>query len=283
MLRSMFAAVSGLRTNQLMMDVVGNNIANVNTTAYKAARTEFADSFSDTLRISSSGSATTSGQPSMQIGTGVNITSIDSNWNEGPIASTGVQTDLAISGNGFFLVRDTVSNNQYVTRAGNFSVDANGYLVTSTGERVQGYSDAGLATQGDIKIDTTGMPATSDPNATITSFSIDGQGKVNVHLSDGTSFVRGEVLLQTFQAPQMLVKQGNNLYSGMGSAGGLATPAAPGGSGLGKIQAGALESSNVDLSNEMANLISAQRAFEANSKIITTSDEVLQVLDSLKH
>ena len=114
------------------------------------------------------------------------------------------------------------------------------------------------------------------------SWSVDSQGRINVNLSDGTSFVRGQVLMQNFQDPQGLVKQGDNLYLGQSAAGPLATPAAAGTNGLGNIQAGALELSNVDLANEMANLITAQRAFEANAKITTTSDEMLQVMVNLK-
>ena len=95
--------------------------------------------------------------------------------------------------------------------------------------------------------------------------------------------MRGQVLLQNFQDPSALTKEGNNLFSGMATAGPTtANPAPPGTAGLGTIQSGALESSNVDLSTEMANLITAQRAFEANSKIITTSDEMLQTLVNMK-
>jgi flagellar hook protein FlgE len=281
MLRSLTSAVSGLENFQEAMDVIGNNISNVNTTGFKSGRTTFADAFSDTLRVSSGGSGTTSGSASIQVGTGVTTTAISNNYTQGPMNRTGVPTDLAISGNGFFMVRDTISNEQFATRAGDFRID-NGYLVTNTGERVQGFSDAGLSVRGDIKIDTTGMPATSDPTASIVSYAIDGQGKVNVNLSDGTSFVRGQLLMQNFTDPQALMKQGSNLYSGIASAGPLANPSAPGTNGLGVIQSGALELSNVDLSNEMANLIIVQRAFQANSKIITTSDEMLQDLINLK-
>ncbi len=161
-------------------------------------------------------------------------------------------------------------------------MDANGYLTTDTGERVQGFTDSALSTLGDVKINTTGMPATSDPNSSVTSFTVNGQGQVTVNLSDGTSFVRGQILLQNFQDPSALVSVGNNLYSNMAEAGPLSGFQSPGTFGLGNIQSGALELSNVDLSNEMANLITAQRAFEANSKIVTTSDEVLQNLVNMK-
>src|SRR5581483_1848609 len=258
------------------------NIANVDTTGFKAGVVDFADAFSNTLRAPGGGSSTTSGSSSVQVGTGVAITGIVNNWNQGALSTTGISSNLAIAGNGFFMVRDTTSNAQYATRAGAFSVDQNGYLVTDTGERVQGFSDSALSTLGDVKIDTTGMPATSDPNARVSSFSVNGQGKVTVNLSDGTSFVRGQVMLQNFQDPGALINQGNNLYSNMAEAGPLVAIEPPGMFGLGNIQSGALELSNVDLSNEMAGLITAQRAFEANSKIVTTSDEVLQNLVNMK-
>ena len=284
MLTSLANGVTGLEAFQQEMDVIGNNISNINTPAFKAGITDFADALSDTIRSSSAGTATTSGVPSMQVGTGVSVVDIASNWSAGSLTNTGISNDLGIQGNGFFVVRNTVTNSNYVTQAGNFSVDGNGYLVTATGERVQGYSDAGLTTLGDIKIDTTGESAASiAAGATLQSYTVGQNGQITVNLSDGTSFVRGQILMQNFQAPQMLISEGNNLYSGMANAGGLATMSAAGTSGLGTIQSGYLEASNVDLSNEMANLITAQRAFEANSKIITASDEMLQTLDNLTH
>jgi flagellar hook protein FlgE len=287
MLRSLNSAISGLQSFQQRMDVIGNNIANVNTTAFKTARTGLADSFSQTLRSSSAATGGSSGTPAMQIGLGVTVQSITNLYTQGAFARTSVGTDLAITNNGFFVVRDTLSNDQYVTRAGDFSLDENGNLITATGLRVQGYNDAALATIGDIKIDTTGMPATSDPLATMVSFAIGTDGKINVNLSDGTQFVRGQILLQNFSNPQALLKEGNNLYSGIGAAGplggaGAPTPAPPGTNGLGDIQAGALELSNVDLATEFTNMIITQRAYQANARVVTTSDEMLQELVNLK-
>jgi flagellar hook protein FlgE len=116
------------------------------------------------------------------------------------------------------------------------------------------------------------------------SYNVDSSGNVTVTQADGTTFECAQVLMQNFSAPQMLVNEGSNLYSNLTAAGELApvTGGAAGTSGLGNIQSGALESSNVDLSGEMANLITAQRAFEANSKIITTSNEVLQTVVNMK-
>ncbi len=282
MLTSLNSAVSGLDNFQEEMDVIGNNIANVDTVAFKSNHVDFGDAFSNTLRVATGATSTTSGGSTIQVGTGVTTTGIGADWTQGSISTTGSASDAAISGNGYFIVRDTITNAQYATRAGDFKVDSNGYLTTQSGERVQGFSDAGLTTLGDIKIDTTGEPASADPAAGVVSYTIGGQGKVTVNLSDGTSFVRGQIMLQKFSDPSVLVKQGNNLYSGLTNAGPLAALTAPGSAGLGTIQSGALESSNVDLSNEMASLITAQRAFEANSKIVTTSDEMLQTLVNLK-
>ena len=269
------------------MDVIGNNIANVNTTGFKSARASFGDSFSQTLHNSSGATAGSSGVAAMQIGLGTNIQAINNLYTQGTLARTGLATDLAVAGNGFFVVRDPVNDETYVTRAGDFRVDENGYLINNVGFRVQGYSDSALTTIGDIRIDTIGMPATSDPAATIVNFAIDREGKVNVNLSDGSQFVRGQVLLQNFADPQGLMKQGNNLYSGIGAAGPLGgatnpAPAPPGSNGLGYIQAGALELSNVDLAGEFTSLITTQRAYQANARVITTSDEMLQELVNLK-
>lgn len=287
MLRSLTSAISGLQSFQQRLDVIGNNIANVNTPGFKSARVGLSDSFSQTLRSSSAGTGGASGVPAMQIGLGVGIQSIANLYTQGALSRTGVGTDLAITSNGFFVVKDPISSIEYVTRAGDFSRDDSGFLVTNAGMRVQGFDDSALTNIGDILIDTTGMPATSNPTATMVSFAIDGEGKVNVNLSDGTQFVRAQLLLQNFSTPQGLMKEGNNLFSGIGAAGPLGgsvnpTPAAAGTNGLGKIQAGALELSNVDLATEFTSLITTQRAYQANARVITTSDEMLQELVNLK-
>jgi flagellar hook protein FlgE len=282
MLDSLSSAVSGLDAFQQQMNVIGNNIANLDTTGFKAARSEFGEAFSNTLQAATAATSNTDGTNAMQVGTGVTTVGITDNWAPGAVNSTGVSSDLAISGNGFFLVTDPVSGTQYATQDGTFSVNASGYLVNATGQQVQGYTDTGLSQLGSIQINATGAPSTSSPTATMVSYGINAQGIVTVNLSDGTSFTRGQVLLQNYEDPQALVSAGNNLYTNMSAAGGMAAAAAPGSNGMGAIESGALELSNVDLSQEMANLITAQRGFEANSKMITTSDEVLQDTVNMK-
>jgi flagellar hook protein FlgE len=282
MVRSLNSGVSGIQQFQEKMDVIGNNIANVNTTGFKASRVDFADSFSDTLRGATSATAGTSGSPAIQIGTGVMTTSIKNLFGQGALVRTGYQTDMMVTGDGFFVVQDPVNQTQYVTRAGNFRRDANGYLVTDGGLRVQGYNDEALTTLGDIRIDTTGLTLPPGASTEMTGWSVSAEGEIKINMADGAQYTRGQILLQNFADPQALVKEGTNLYSGIGSAGPLAAPSAPGTNGLGRIEAGALELSNVDLANEFSNMITAQRAFQANARIITTSDEMLQELVNLK-
>jgi flagellar hook protein FlgE len=255
------------------MDVIGNNIANINTTGFKAGTVEFADALSNTLRGASSTS------DAEQVGTGVQLTAIDNNWSQGAIESTGVPSQLAINGNGFFEVADpSTPTDVFATRDGTFSVNTAGNLVTAGGYLVQGYKADGK-TVGSVTV-------TTDPAKTgvsMIAYTIDSAGNINVQQSDGSTYVSGQVLLTKIVDPQQLISEGNNLYSNLTAAGASAL-AVPGSatSGLGQIQGSALESSNVDLSSEMANLITAQRAFEANSKIITTSNEVLQTLVQMK-
>jgi flagellar hook protein FlgE len=273
MLSSLASGVSGLENFQEQMDVIGNNIANVNTTGFKAGVVDFADTFSNTLQ--GAGAST----PAIQVGTGVEISGITSNWNQGSLTTTGINSNLAISGNGFFQVKDPVSGAVFATRDGTFSVNNAGQLVTDKGDIVQGFDSSSLSAIGNLTINTTGSTST----AAIQSYTIDSQGQITVQQADGTNFVCGQVLLQNYNDPQMLVNEGNNLYSNLTAAGPTtATVVAPNTIGLGSIQSGALEGSNVDLATEMANLITAQRAFEANSKIITTGNEMLQTLDNLK-
>src|SRR6185295_8198193 len=194
MIRSLYSGVSGIQNFQQEMDVIGNNIANVNTTGFKSGRVDFADAFSQTLRGSAGANGTSSGVAAIQIGSGVTTSAIRNIFTQGGLVGTGVQTDLGISGDGFFIVRDAVNGAEFATRAGTFRLDSNGYLTNDIGLHVQGFSDGALATQGDIQIDATGRPAGSDPTATFSSFTIDREGVIKVRLSDGSEYTRGQIL-----------------------------------------------------------------------------------------
>lgn len=275
MLRSLTSGVSGLQQFQQQMDVIGNNISNVNTTGYKSSQTSFVDAFSVSLQ---------EGVDSMpvQVGTGVGLSSISSDFGAGTMTRTDVMTHLAIDGQGFFEVRDAISDEKYFTRDGSFQTDKDGYLVTARGLRVQGYSDGTQTTMGDLKIDAGSAPATADPAATLMTYNIGEDGLIKVRLSDKTEYVRGQVLLQNVQNPQALVKAGDNNYQGIALAGPLGAAVQPHTNGTGGVRAGKLEMSNVDLAREFATMITTQRAFQANARIITTSDEILQELVNIK-
>ncbi|HEU5081186.1 MAG TPA: flagellar hook-basal body complex protein [Opitutaceae bacterium] len=280
------SGVSSLNAFTKSLETIGNNIANVNTTGFKGSRVSFSDSFSNTLRGSTPASGVASNLTAEQVGTGVRISHVEAQFTQGSLTTTGLNTDLGISGNGFFVVRNPVDGNQYVTRAGDFRTDSNGYIVTAQGYRLQGLiggtTSAAPATLGDIKL---GTP----PSGTeLSSFSFDRLGNLVEFYSDGSSTTTNKVLLQNFSDSTALVKYGDNLFTGMAAAGpigGLTLSASnnsAGASGLGYIEGGTLELSNVDLTDEFANMITTQRSFQAASRLITTSDEVLQEIVNLK-
>jgi flagellar hook protein FlgE len=305
MLRSLNTGVTGIRQFQTALDTIGNNLANINTVGYKAGRVGFSDTLNQTLRAATPDSGTAnSGTSSVQVGNGVQVAGITNAFTQGAVNQTGVSTDLAISGEGFFIVKNTLTGELFATRAGDFRTDSLGYLVTNNGFRVQGFNvavttgtDYVAQATGDIQLDKdggaalAGMPTTAAA-AGISNINIDSSGKINVLLSDGSQFVRGQILLQNFTNPNALLRQGNNLYSGITTAGPTAgtpttiTATAPFGAtpasgkantnGLGRIDSGSLEISNVDIAREFSSLIVTQRAFQANAKVVTASDEMLQ-------
>jgi flagellar hook protein FlgE len=282
---TMGSGVSALQTYEKGLEVIGNNIANVSTNGFKGSDSHYADSFSEVLEgTSSPSSGTTSDQ---QIGTGVQLAAVAVDFSQGQISSTGVPTDLAISGNGFFIVQNPTSAEQFATRDGEFSINSQGYLVDSQGDEVQGLTGGSTGTPpstvGAIKLGT--PPAGTQ----LQSVSIDNKGDVIETYSDGSQATTNTVLLQNYNNPQALVNVGNNLYTNMASAGpvgGTTTLSAAnnsaGTNGLGSIQAGALEGSNVDLTTQFADLITTQRSFEAASRLITVSDTILGDIVDLK-
>lgn len=281
------SGVSAMRSFTKGLEVIGNNIANVNTTGYKASSASFADSFSNTLQGSSPSSGTSSNTAAIQVGTGVRLSQINARFTQGALTTTGNGTDLGISGSGFFVVENPVDGAQFATRAGNFRTDDQGYLVSSQGYRVQGLtggtSGSAPTTLGDVLIG-----ATPPAGETLKSFAIDKLGNVTEFYSDGSSAVTNRVLLQNYNDPSALQKEGDNLFSGFAAAGIVGnspmdgTTNGPGEGGLGSIQAGTLELSNVDLTEEFANMITAQRSFQASSRLVTVSDTVLEDIVNLK-
>lgn len=283
MLKSLASGVSGVRNFQNQIDVIGNNIANVNTTGFKSARVNFADTFSQAVK--GGGTDGNSGSVS-QIGSGVTAASVRNLFSSGSITETGSQLDFAIVGDGFFTVKEPDGDSLMATRAGNFQQDKQGFLITSSGHRVQGTIDPAGQITGDINIKDANRPQDVSQTAELSGYRFSNDGKIYAQLANGEEYVRGQILLQKFDNPSALAKVGDNLYTNFAEAGPLggATPkgGAPGSAGLGAIQNQALELSNVDLTNEFATLIASQRSFQANARMITTSDEVLQEVVNLK-
>ena len=253
MMRSMFSAISGLKTHQIKMDVTANDISNVNTIGYKAARTTFRDSLSQLQRGGSAGSN------AAQIGLGVTLGSIDNQMSAGATQTTGAPLDLAISGEGFFRVKtDPASADvEYTNPAGQ--------IVTQEGQFV---------------VDPTGAPIVLPPGAT--GISVGQSGNVTyVPAAGGARATAGTVSLATFPNASGLERVPGNRWR-EGSNSGAPTVGAPGAANNGTIIAGAIEMSNVDLSTTFTDMIIAERGYQANSRVISTSDEMLQDLVNLK-
>lgn len=283
MLRSLFAGISGLRVNQTMLDVTGNNIANANTTGFKSNSTVFQDTLSQMLTGASAANANRGGTNPIQVGLGVQLAATNTNFTQGSTQTTGRPTDLMIQGDGFFVTRK--GNEQLYTRAGAFTFDNTGALVTPTGNRVQGYAldAAGVATGGliDVTLDTTALIPAVPPGVQLTSYNIGSDGKLRGIFDDGIQRDMAQIAMADFSNPMGLEKVGETSYRESANSGAANIAVAAVGRN-GTITAGALEMSNVDLAAEFTNLILAQRGFQASSRVITTSDQVLEDLVNIK-
>jgi flagellar hook protein FlgE len=404
MLRSMFSAISGLRAHQTKLDVTGNNIANVNTVGFKGSQTVFQDTLSQVIRAGGAAAENRGGTNPAQVGLGVKVAAITTNWQQGATQSTGRATDFMIEGDGFFVTR--AGTEQLYTRAGSFDFDSTGKLVTADGSILRGWMaqpDGTINANSPIRdlsvpygatvapVDTTtgklagnlpasaaggsvqtattmydqkgvghdvsytftndapddwtlavtvdGVPVTvSDPNVTfnsdgtmsnpatpytvtfdpamtgwpgpveldlsgidqfgsantvsataqngfamgsLESFSLGNDGTITGIYSNGLRQAIGQLAMASFNNPGGLEKAGNSSFR-VGDNSGVAMVGQAGTGGRGVLNAGALEMSNVDLAEEFTGLIVAQRGFQANSRVITSSDEILQDLVNLK-
>ncbi|MEV7972394.1 flagellar hook protein FlgE [Cellulomonas sp. NPDC089187] len=394
MLRSLFSGISGLRSHQTMLDVTGNNIANVNTTGFKSSQTQFQDTLSQLLTGAGAAQAGVGGTNPAQVGLGVRVAGITTSFTQGASQLTGRSTDMMIQGDGFFVVRKGAET--FYTRAGSFDFDATGQMtLPGDGALVQGWmavngvidtnapvtdlkvpagtvmgavasttasflgnlpADAADGTTKSLDLEvydaqgnarditltltksatgwamsatdgTTTYPATGtqamtfDANGALTSagsftlggvtvdlstitgyagvdtiatgtqngrsagtlqsFQLGADGTITGSFSNGLKQAIGRIALANFTNPAGLQKSGGSLFSASVNSGDAQVGVA-GAGGRGSLAGGALEMSNVDLSSEFTSLIVAQRGFQANSRVITTSDEVLQELVNLK-
>lgn len=257
-----------MRGFQTKLDVIGNNIANVNTVGFKASRVMFQDVLSQRLSgATAPEEGERGGRNPQQVGLGSGISSIDTLHYEGSPQTTGVGTDLYINGDGYFAVQDGADGEILLTRAGNFTIDSVGFLVTSDGMFVL---DSGGA---QIQL-----------GAEVQSFSIAANGNIITVDGDGGIEELGPIGLVTVANPMGMEKVGGTRFRVTGNANpdGAIEFKEPGVDGAGLLIAGRLEMSNVELTSEFTEMIIAQRGFQANSRIITTSDEILQEVVNLK-
>ncbi|WP_199500076.1 flagellar basal-body rod protein FlgG [Helicobacter pylori] len=261
MLRSLYSATSGMLAQQTHIDTTSNNIANVNTTGFKKSRADFNDLFYQAMQYAGTNTSNTTLSPDgMEVGLGVRPSAITKMFSQGSPKETENNLDVAITGKGFFQVQLPDGTTAY-TRSGNFKLDEQGNLVTS-----EGYL---LIPQITLPEDTTQV-----------NIGVDGTVSVTQGLQT-TSNVIGQITLANFVNPAGLHSMGDNLFS-ITNASGEAIVGNPDSQGLGKLRQGFLELSNVRLVEEMTDLITAQRAYESNSKSIQTADAMLQTVNSLK-
>lgn len=262
MIRAMWTAATGMTAQQLNVDTIANNLANVNTNAFKRSRAEFSDLMYQIQRMPGTSASNIGVFPvGVQVGAGVRAVTVAKEWVQGNLRQTGNDMDVAIDGPGFFQVARPDGTIMY-TRNGSFKRDNVGNLVTGDGDVLN--------------------PVITIPSGAL-SMSIGQDGTVSVLLPGVTQASQiGQIQLTRFDNPAGLVAVGNNLFLDS-FASGPPTQGTPGFStGFGSIQQGFLESSNVNLAEEMVNMIIAQRSYEINSKAIQASDEMMQIANNLR-
>jgi flagellar basal-body rod protein FlgG len=259
MTQSLWVAKTGLDAQQTRMTVISNNLANVNTTGFKKGRAAFEDLMYQTVKQAGGATTQQTEAPSgLNLGTGVRVVATEKMFTQGNMLQTGNGLDAAINGRGFFQVTMPDGSTAY-TRDGSFQVSSQGELVTSSGYAIQ--------------------PGITLPeNAQNVTIGADGTVSVTVPGQSAPQQV-GQILVADFINPAGLQPKGENLYTET-AASGSPQSGAPGLNGLGTIQQGSLESSNVNVVEELVNMIETQRAYEMNSKAISTADQMLQYVNN---
>lgn len=268
---SYYISLSGLENAQTDLSVIGNNIANANTTGFKKSDAQFANLVA----------ASAYTNPKDIIGIGSTVASITQNFSQGAIQQTGSALDLAISGDGFFTVKSPSTSQVAYTRNGNFSLDStasktsgSSYVVDANGNRLQ------VLTSGSTTPSDAVVPAVNAAGAAFSGLTVAANGVISASYGDGTNTAIGTVALAAFPSPTGLQQIGSADYLATGLSG-TATYGQPGSGQYGGLLSGALEASNVDLSSEMVNLITAQQYFQANAKAIDTNTTVSQAIINL--
>lgn len=264
MLDAMNIAATGMRTQQLTVDTIANNLANVNTSGFKKSRVNFVDLVTHGADVTTLAQAGASAMPGLDAaqrsGAGVAVTMVDKVFDGGTLQRTGNVYDLAITGDGFLEVARADGSRAYV-RGGSFNVGADGLLTTGTGQVLQ--------------------PEIQIP-ASATAVAIGVDGRVNVTTAGSSTPVEvGRLTMVRFANAGSLTALGNNLYASS-DASGEPISGHGGEDGMGTVQQGFLEGSNVKMVDEMVNLMVAQRAYEANVKVVQASDEMMGMVNNLR-
>ena len=285
MLNSLFSGITGMKSQQTKMDVIANNIANVNTTGFKSQRVRFQDMISQTnANAQGPNAGGRGGINAQQVGLGTQVAATDMMMQGGSLQFTGRALDFGIQ-NGdrsFFVVSADggESGMMQFTRDGGFYTDSNNNLVTSNGLRLMGYSEANMDNPSEANLEALSIPQERNGLA-LQDFTIDNTGTILGTFSDGNTYVIGRIAMSNFSNPDGMEKVGENLFNASANSG-APRYGGPSDDGFGVIRSGFLEMSNVDLATEFTEMIVASRAYQANSRSITTSDEMLQELLSLK-
>ncbi len=259
MIRSLWTAATGMEAQQLNMDVVAHNLANANTTGFKRSRANFEDLMYQNIVPPGAETASATQVPAgIQVGMGVKTITVQKIFAQGNFTETGNPLDVAIEGKGFFRVLRGAE--EVYTRAGTLKLDEEGYLCDPEGHRLQ----------PEISIPREAVTVNIDPGGTLTAMD-----------QEGTVIATGTLYLYDFVNPAGLISLGRN-YFGPSPASGDPQEGEPGTEGFGTLLQGFLESSNINVVEEMVNMIAGQRAYEANSKVIKTADEMLRIANSVK-
>ncbi len=261
MIRALWTAASGMQSQQLNIDVIANNLANVNTTGFKKSRADFQDLMYQNLKTTGAPSTNSTQIPAgIQIGLGSKAAAVNKIFTAGNITQSGNELDLAIEGDGFFQIKLPDGSTTY-SKAGSFKKDSTGRMVNSDGYPL--------------------LPEIVIPNNS-SKTTIGNDGTVSVLQSGQTTPTSvGTIQLATFSNPSGLSSMGHNLYQPSESSG-TANTGTAGQNGIGTISQGFLEMSNVSVMEEMVNMIVSQRAYEINSKAVQAADEMLQQANNLR-
>jgi flagellar basal-body rod protein FlgG len=254
----MWSAVTGMKAQELSLDMIANNLSNINTTSFKGSRANFQDLLYTVLR--SPGATSGEGQVpgGIQVGHGTRVAGISKTFEQGPLVQTDNPLDIAVAGDGFFEVTLPDGTLAY-TRDGSFRLSSGGEVVTTDGYRVSGFD-------------------TIEAGTTEITISPDGALSTVVN---GTQVSKGRLTLVRFVNPEGLRSIGKNLYKETEASGSAQTGLMPGTSGVGSLNQRYLESSNINAAEELVNMITTQRAYEATSKVIRASDEMMSMANRL--